>query len=242
MKATKVLFAALLVTAGIIFTVACAPWEESVKGNGNVVTKERTVSTFSKLELNGVFNVFVAQGGKEAVKVETDENLQDHIEVVQEGSHLIIKSKDKPTIKATKMNVYVTVTNLDLMEVNGVGNVSSTSALKLDKFKLNFTGVGSTDLNLNSKDLTVKIEGVGNIKLKGSADNASITASGTGNLEAFDLAAKKLDVNVSGVGNTEVRADEEISINSSGIGNLSYTGNATVKSKNASGIGKVKKV
>lgn len=241
MSPTKIIIAASLLIAGIIFSFSFISFD-GVTGNGNVITKERAVTSFSQLKLDGVFNVFVSQGGKESVKVETDENLQDHIEVVQEGNLVTVKSKEKPSVKATKMNVYITITTLDQMAVNGVGNVTSTTPIKGDKFKLSFNGVGNTELEVNYKDFHAQIEGVGNIKLKGSADAADIAATGTGNLKAFDLAAKKLNVNVSGVGNAEVRADEEISINSSGIGNLSYTGNATVKSKNVSGIGKVKKV
>ena len=243
MKTQKLFLFSLLIIAGMICSCGLIACAQQVSGNGNVVTKDISVSPFTQLELKGVFNVFISQGEKENVKVEADENLQDVVEILQNDKNLTIKCKEKFSIrKSTKMNIYITVKNLDHLHINGVGSVSSTTPLNQDNLALDISGVGNTELQLNCKKLNVNISAVGNIKLKGNADAADISASGTGNLKAFDLMVKKLNISVSGVGNAEVHADEEINISSSGIGNLTYSGNATVKSKVASGIGNVKKL
>ena len=216
---------------------------QGLKGNGNVVSEERAISAFTHLSLNGVFNVFINQGDNESVKIETDENLQDIIETINKDNKLTIQWKDKVSVKkSTKMNVYVTVNHLDVLGIKGVGNVSTTSALKTETMELSVSGVGNTSLEINSKTLTADLSAVGNIELKGTTDSADIIAEGAGNLNAFDLIVKKLTLKVSGIGNTDVHAEEEINITSSGIGNVSYRGNAVVKNMDASGIGKVVKL
>ena len=226
-----------------IFLLGFNSYSQEIKGNGNVVTQERTITSFTRLSIDGVFNVFINQGEKEVVKVETDENLQSVIETINTGSTLNIKWKEKASVKkSTKMNIYVTIKELKSRDISGVGDVSTTSILKLENLELKISGVGNTSLEMNCKSFTADISSVGNIKLKGTADNVSVTASGTGNLKALDFIVKKLSINVSGTGNVEVYADEEINITSSGIGNISYKGNAVVKTMNTSGIGKVKKL
>jgi hypothetical protein len=216
---------------------------KGLTGNGNVITKERTVTTFSSLAIKGVFNVFINQGDKETVKIETDENLQDIIETINKDNILTIKTKDKISLtKSTKMNVYVTIKDLTNIDIDGVGAVSTTSTLKLENMELKFSGVGNVSLEMNCKTLNADISAVGNIMLKGSADEAKMTVSGTGSLSAFDFTVQNLTIDLSGIGNADVHAENEISITSSGVGNVSYTGNAVVKKMNTSGIGKVKKI
>jgi len=241
MKTKKINLAILLLITGMTFStfVACA---QKLSGNGNVVTKERNITPFTQLEIKGVFNVFLNQGEKETVKVETDENLQDIVEAVNEGSTLTVQLKKGESYKkSTKMNVYVTLKDLTKLDINGVGNVEST-LLTLADLRLDVSGVGNSSLELKCKSLDADITGVGNIKLKGSSDEAKLNVSGTGNLKAFDFHVKKLTADVSGVGSTDLCAEEEISISSSGIGSVSYTGAAVVKKIHSTGIGKVKKV
>ncbi|MBL0309531.1 MAG: hypothetical protein IPP77_07615 [Bacteroidetes bacterium] len=56
------------------------------RGNGRVVTEERKVTPFTKLSISGVFPIEISQTGEpESVKVEADENLQNYIDVRNEG-------------------------------------------------------------------------------------------------------------------------------------------------------------
>lgn len=241
MKTKNRIITAALLSTGLLLSAFTLP-EESIRGNGNVVTRERTVSPFTELEVTGTMNVFLSQGASEAVKVETDENLQEIIEIISKDNKLIVQCKKGISIKkSTKANVYVTIKNITKLNSDGVGNIESTSSLTLQNLNMNASGVGNTTLDLTCKKLNAIISAVGNVKLKGNAEEAILNASGTGNLNASDFKVKKLSAKVSGVGNASVHADEEITINASGIGNISYTGDAPVKKISSDGIGKVKR-
>src|SRR5215216_5572502 len=91
-----------------------ADWEKTkIEGSGNVVTKEITVQSFDALSVNGVFNVSLAQGSKEQVKIEADDNLQELFEVKNEGSVLKISTKkDVNYSTKKKVTVYITFKNV----------------------------------------------------------------------------------------------------------------------------------
>jgi len=221
------------------YTYAQKKW----KGDGNVVKEERTISAFEQLELNGVFNVYLSQGEKEKVFVETDQNLQVLVETVYENGKLIIKSKKGVNkIKSTKMNVYVTIADISYLEIGGVGNTSCDNKLSLDNLTLEVSGVGNTNLELDCKQLKAELSPVGNIELMGEAETASIENSGVGNLNAYDFQIQNLDLENSGIGNAKVYAAKELSVENSGMGNLFYKGNAVLKDFETSGMGKVKRV
>ena len=52
----------------------------TIDGDGNVVTEERNVNTFNKIDISGHFEVFIKQGKQENVEIETDQNLLQLIE------------------------------------------------------------------------------------------------------------------------------------------------------------------
>src|SRR6476659_8504906 len=66
---------------------------ETLEGNGKLVTRDVPVSSFDALKASGVYELKLSQGAKEAVKIEADENLQDLFQVHNEGSKLIIDMK-----------------------------------------------------------------------------------------------------------------------------------------------------
>jgi len=216
---------------------------DEIKGDGNVVTEQRTLSGFNQLEVNGVFNLYISQGDSESVKIETDKNLLKLIETKNNGSKLIIKMETNgKSIDATKINVFLTVKNIQKLEFNTIGNIETTSVLKANNLEIIGSGVGNTKLELNCLKVDGNFSTVGNVVLKGKIQNLTMSNTGVGNLDALDLNTDTLVLTSTGVGNVEVNVEKEISIISSGIGNVKYKGNAVIKNIDASGIGRVKKI
>ena len=217
---------------------------QKLKGNGKVISKETVVNNFTQLSLKGVFNTILIQGDYPKVLIETDENLVETIQIIEEDGKLTIKSKKGANIKkSTKMNVYVTFQNLDDLEIKGVGNVSTKNMLTFnDALNVEIEGVGNTDLQLTCSELNAKFASTGNITLDGNVKQACIKNSGIGNINAFNLLVQDLEINNSGIGNVKIYAVNTLNIKSSGIGNLEYKGDAEIKDFNISGIGKVRKL
>jgi len=223
-------------------TVTTGNGSEKVEGNGKVETQSRTVTAFHAVQINGVFNVQIDQGAQEAVKVETDENIQPMVitEVVNDTLKITLKD-DVSISNSKKMNVWVTVVDLNRIEMQGVGSLKS-SLLKLKELELDNEGVGATSLNLEVGKLTVNTESVGALTLNGLADDVSIRQDGVGILQAFGLKTNKLSLVTSGVGACEVYAALEISIDASGIGSVKYKGGASKRNIKSEGVGKVSEV
>lgn len=217
--------------------------DQDVRGNGNVITTTRFVDPFSMIEINGVFNIYLLQGDEELVKVETDENIQDYVKVrVVDGKLKVDTDDDINFKKLTKNNVYITLKDVEKVEINSVGKTECKNTLVLDNLKLDFNGVGKTVFRLDCNQLNADVSSVGTLILEGKAKSANIDHSGVGSLQAFDFIVDYLAVELSGVGSAEVNARSEISLESSGIGSIKYKGKADVVKKSISGIGSVRHV
>lgn len=216
---------------------------QKVKGDGNVVEENRSVSSFTEIQLDGVIDVYLSQGSSEQLKIVADKNLQQYIETSVKDGILYIKNTDDVEIrKKTKMDVYITVTNLTKLNMNGVGDVEALDNLQLKDIAIENSGVGNLKLKLSCNNLEMDMNGVGNVTFIGSVMNARIDNNGVGNLKAFDLSTDILRIQNNGVGNSEVNSDKEIYINLNGMGNVSYKGNAVVKELNKNGFGNIKKM
>ena len=187
-------------------------------------------------------NVYLKQSGTESVTIEADNNLFPYIETNVEGNTLKIETKKDYSLKNyKKLNVYISIKDINDLVNNSVGNVKSENQLNFSSLNIENNSVGNLDLDLSGKNLNVEINSVGNVTFSGKADNVSIENNSVGNLEAFDFAVVNLNIENNSVGNSEVYATGEITIESNGVGNVIYKGDPVVKSMKKSGVGSVKK-
>ena len=86
----------------------------------------------------------------------------------------------------------------------------------------------------------VTLKGAGNINiLDGKTSDFEIVLSGTGNIDAQNYKTKNAVVNLSGAGDIKLWATNSLTGKLSGVGNIYYKGNPSVKGVNITGIGNV---
>ncbi len=231
----KMLFA---LTIGAIFNQSATAQNsksETLEGNGNLVTKDVAVSSFSELKASGVYELRLSQGDKESVKIEADENLQYLFEIKNEGNKLVIDMKKLKNINLkskNKMRVYVTFKSLTDIELSTVGNVKSEKELTFTDLELDSKSVGNIDLNFTANKLAVTNTSVGNMTLSGKAGSAIVKNSGVGNFEADDLVVQTMNIENSGIGNAHVNAEKELKVKDSFLGKVKNKGAAPMRKSN----------
>ena len=204
-----------------------------IEGSGNVITRDVTVQSFDELSISGVFSVLLTQGGKEGVKIEADDNLQDLFEVKNEGSKLNISMKKGVNFSSKKkMKVYITFKNLKNMDLKTVGDVTSEQNLNFSDLKLQNKSVGNVDLKLTAQKLDVDNKSVGDIKLNGKADNVVIRNKSVGSIQASNFVVQTMDIDNNGVGSAEVNAEKELKVKDNMMGKVTNKGAATIKRSN----------
>jgi hypothetical protein len=228
----------MALTAGILLTTAAVAQKqerETLEGNGNLVTKEIAVTSFSEIKASGVYELRLSQGNKESVKIEADENLQDLFEVKNEGNKLVIDTKKMNNINLkskNKMRVYVTFKSIKNLEISTVGNVGSDDKLTFDDLQFRNSSVGHVELNMTANKLDMDNKSVGDVKLSGKAQNAVLVNNGVGSIKAGDFLVQTMNIENTGVGNAEVNAEKELKVKDSMLGKVKNKGAAPVRKTN----------
>ena len=92
---------------------------------------------------------------------------------------------------------------------------------------------------MTARDLNVNLTSAGAIVVAGAVDKQKITISGVGSYEAGDLRSNSTSILLTGAGSAVVWAEQELSVNVTGVGSVSYFGDNPQVSQNVSGLGSV---
>ncbi|HEY1038765.1 MAG TPA: DUF2807 domain-containing protein [Bacteroidia bacterium] len=216
-----------------------------VQGNGNIVSREISVSTFVRLHLGCKGIVELHQSDEEKVIVETDENLLDHFSAVNAGRTLYVSTQEKlrqPAFTSCVVKIFLRQLNI-LYVRNDHGNVICPNEITLtEPLKITVQSVGENELFFNVPSVKILCQAHGNTILKGRTGKLEIKNMSQGDLNASQLKAGELSIKNMTQGNVWLHADESISISHYGKGFIHYTGNAVVKDIKQYGDGEVKRI
>jgi hypothetical protein len=226
----------------LVIAMAFASCRHRIKGSGNVITEQRSVSSASKIRLEGSYDVELIPGSAVSVKLEGDDNILPYIITRNENGWLVVKSKDHLNFSTkSRLKVYVTTDMLEAIHLSGTGNITGQGKfVGGNEFDVQISGVGSANLEIDAPSVNASISGSGSISLAGATKEVKVDISGVGHYKGMDLMAEDAKVHVSGSGSADVFASTNLDIHVSGVGSVKYKGNAAV-SQHVSGSGSVKK-
>jgi hypothetical protein len=219
-------------------------WNRGIRGDGNIKTEEHAVSSFKNVEVSGNIDLYISQGDNKPVKIETDQNLQQYIEVSQEGDKIVIKFRDGVNLHPSKkIKAYVTSPVYNTIDVSGASTINGEAKItNPEKMTLQVSGAGDINLDVNAPAISVDVSGAGDVKLKGETKTFDLDLTGAGKAHCYELLSENTKVDISGAGDADVYASVKLDAQVSGVGNINYKGGATDVAQQVSGAGSVKKV
>ena len=202
--------------------------------------EERAVESFTELEVSGYFNIYLRQGDTTLVEIASMGVPLHEVNVYNSGNRLVIDRDRQWTFgKLRRVDIYLQVVDLERIEMDGVGNIYSEELLTFRRLEVECSGVGKAFLELDVVKLDIEMDGLGGIVLRGNAEQAYIENTGVGKVDAYDLKTQFVDVENTSIGSVWVYAEEELLVESNGIGSVHIRGEAEVKRMDVSGLGRV---
>ncbi len=209
---TKFLALALV----LVLTSGCHGWH-GIRGNGTMKTETRNVTTFSKIDAGGFYELDW-QPGAPSLSVTTDENLLSHITTNTEGDQLKI-DMDGPMAPSRGIKIIVTSPTLTTAELSGAVEFTAKS-LSGAKFSLDTSGAAK-------------------VTLGGKIGRLLADLTGASKLEAADLQTDDVELSVTGAGKANVTAANSLRAAITGAGKVVYGGNPKTVEKKITGAGKI---
>ena len=205
-------------------------------------TETRTPGNFTKINSGGSWDVFVQIGDRDEVRLGSTNISLDKVITEVENNTLKI-SLEKGNYRSLGLTVYVTVREVETIKSTGSGSIKVQSDISLGSLSLGNTGSGNIILkNVNADNLSVGMTGSGYIAVEsGSVEVLTLTQTGSGDFKGEGLSAENATINKTGSGQSQIGEVENLSVKSTGSGNVYYTGNPGSTNISATGSAKVMK-
>lgn len=201
----------------------------------------RNLSDFTEISFAGAGNIYLQEGNSSSIKIEVIKGIPlDEVITEIKGTQLKIYFK-KDNYKNAEVNLWITYENIEKVALSGGGNIYGENTIQAQNLELALSGGGNIELAVDVNNLEVELSGAGNIDLDGTANLQDLELSGAGNIKAYDLNSQETKVEISGVGNAEVKVSEKLEADVSGIGKVYYKGDPSSVNINTS-TSAVKKV
>ena len=220
----------------MLSVVSCIP---HIRGNGNVVKEERTVSNFEAIEVSHGIEVLVNQDTFEKVVVETDSNIQKILKTEVSGGTLKI-FMEEGVLHARSLRVYVTVKQLKSVDTGSGAHVKSESKINAADLKMSSSSGSGIKMEVACDKLTAESSSGSHLKVEGIAKSINADSSSGASLDASGLVAEKGQLSSSSGSHLEAQITKEIKAEASSGAGITVTGNPTTRDTDSTSGGSIR--
>jgi Putative auto-transporter adhesin, head GIN domain len=182
---------------------------------GPVRTEERSVAAFDRIDVDGRTDLLVRRGSRQTLRLRGGERLLENVTTRVAGGTLSISRNGR---NGAPLDVTITLPRLRGVDADSAGRIEL--------------------VDVDSEVLELRHDGAGEFAAAGRVGVLAATLGGLGELELAGLASEQATVRVSGAGRAEVDVARELDAIVTGVGEIEYHGDPTVRS-DVSGLGDV---
>ena len=140
--------------------------QDKLKGNKVVITENRNLSEFTKIDIIGNLDVLLVYNENQSVRVESDSNLQNAI-TTEINNGVLILSTNAKIIRKKELKIHLTVNkNLEQINAHNKASVKSKNSLIIDSLRVNAYDNSEYNLKLISKNISLNGTKSSNLKFE----------------------------------------------------------------------------
>lgn len=219
---------------------------------GQTTKKILELPEIKGIYVNSNYTVYLKQTNKQEVTVEALTEIYSVSDIKVENGILMVNIERKPEspnkslwakIDDIKLNptmkLYVSVKNINNLQVNAGGKIISENSIAADQVTLGVSGNGSMDVDLKGNKIKATVSGSGAMTLRGYATTIDAEVSGPGEINGFACALETAVVKVTGSGSCQLNVANNIDATVMGSGTVKHKGNTKTAQKKIYGSGSV---
>ena len=205
-------------------------------------TETRIVDSFIGIKVSSGINLYLTQDKEHKVIVEAGNKYINDVntKVINGILNISMASNVKIRINST-INVYVTISWIESLDVSSAADVYCKERLKLEKLTVKNSSGSDTRLDIECRDLTLYSSSGSDIKAKGSTLNLIAKASSGSDINTKELEAINASLEASSGSDIIAYVLGEIDANASSGSDITYYGNALPKTLKQSGGSDIRK-
>ena len=223
----------LFLLCGLVTGMLCYGFGIAVQGP--VEKKEFELGAFKKIEVQTQYNVYLQQGDREQITVETYKSIMPYV-TVRKNAYGLVVSLDRKLRNIRWMNhdkvlnVYITVKDLEEIRLSGACDLHMLNDLRSDQIQIRASGASDLFLKkINGKEIRILTSGASDIKHGELIANKKIYINSSGACDAFlSLNAPEIEIIASGSSDFDLEVQAGVlMLKSSGSSDFDVRGRVT---------------
>jgi predicted short-subunit dehydrogenase-like oxidoreductase (DUF2520 family) len=212
-----------------------------IEGSGKLVTENRKISNFSKIDIAGNFTVNLKQDSSLTLTLTTDDNVMKYIRAEVNGNKLRIYTR-KNLCNLQPITVNIGAKNIEEIKASGMTTINSVGRINTQNLKLKLAGVSKIKMDLSAADVETQGSGSTELNLTGQAASHKVDIAGVGELHALDFVVGSYNIKISGSGNSQINVLKSLVTHISGFSSIEYRGNPSEIDTNKAGASQIRKI
>ena len=177
------------------------------RGSGNFVLEQREIDPFNRISIAISGNVTIKEGEREAIRIETDDNLMRYIQTEVRNDTLFIHfSAEVTNFQPSSPNrIFLEFRALKGLETSGSSDVKSDNLVG-EEMEIKLGGSGDIEIETIDADcLLIDLSGSGSIFLNDvQTDTLGIVLGGSGDVQIGMLDTGEIDTEILGSGDVNL--------------------------------------
>lgn len=196
---------------------------ETITGSGNVVTKERDLKDFTKIEVSRALDCEVYQSDNFKVEVIADDNLVNHIKTEVRNGKLKISSDygNYRNVKSKLIRVYLPI--IDVLEATSAANMTTKTTIKSNEILIKSSSAADINATVESEKIKLESTSGSDITASGKAIDLYTQSSSGSDINAGKLLANNVNSQSTSGSDTTVNPILSLSAKASSGASIEYT-------------------
>ncbi|MEL7160076.1 MAG: DUF2807 domain-containing protein [Bacteroidota bacterium] len=178
-----------LIALTVIGVSACE--EDRVTGSGNLITDDRSGSTFSAITVNDAFEVTIRQGDQHAIVITADDNVLDRITATSRNGNLLVEVNGNQNFRNVTLRADITLPDLTRLELNDA----------IDAELIDF---------ITTTNLTIVLNDATTLDATGSAPTLELDVNDASKLLGFGFTTGTCNARVNDASRVELRVTDRL--------------------------------
>lgn len=185
-------------------------------------TRTYDFTDFEGIEVGGSFRVLIRQGDDYGIEfmAERERDIED-LDVRVDGGELDIDFEDRFFENRGKVLAYITMPNLESLDVSGASKIKVLSFENIDQLDIDISGASNAKLDIEARKMRLDGSGASHLEIRGSVEEIDMDISGASRFEAKRAEVGRAYVDASGASHADFGKVKELRSNTSGASRVS---------------------
>lgn len=216
-----------IVVLTILVVFPYVTFSQVAKGNGKIKTDIRELTGFTKLIVQGSFELYLTQGEAEGVRIEADENLVEFFQTRMDDKTLYI-TMSADLKKSSQLNVTVSFKELQQITLLDEIGLKSEKVLQFSNITIINSGLSKIEMEMYASSCSIELNDGSFALLKGYSEVFECKLHDESELQAAELQTDYCKVKASGLTEVNINVQKELALMATGQSNVYYVGDPNI--------------